>query len=145
MDYTDVFKIGGPAILSFMAGRFQASANNKATKVKEIKVKLTDQIRKLATVSIDYHATRTGENEAIRNSALILNHLHQIRTDLGLLKVVLGIDPNQKFALPEYSKVHDAITEFPFDSVEMPLEVDRTRAKKISTACEKLVEKVNKN
>lgn len=143
MELLDVIKIGGPAILSFFAGRLQASANNKAVRLKEIRQKLTEMIRKVAVDSISYHATRGTENEIARSNAMIQQQLHQIRTDIQLLKTVLNPDPATKFALSEYTIVHDSITEYPFSPKEMPLEIDANRSLRITRSCEKLVQKIN--
>ncbi|WFR81080.1 hypothetical protein P9875_07905 [Janthinobacterium rivuli] len=140
----DVLKMGIPAILSFTFGRYLSSITNREARLKDARQKLVELIRKITADSILYHSTVCDPKSAVKEAALLDHLLHQLRTDLQNLKVLLKIDSKEKYAVRELHDLFAAVTRYPFQPAERTDEIETHRLSQISRACEILVQKVNR-
>lgn len=135
--YVEVAKIVIPALLGFLFGRVQTSYTDKVSRAKDIQNELLKSIRVCTGAAIDYHSLTLAKDQWPVKAFHLKSQLLRIRTDVYLIKDLCGREDNRLQQL--LLSYLDAITEFPFEALELPEVVDTRRFGRVSLAGEELV------
>lgn len=139
MDFLiEATKIAVSAAVGFFGGRYQAKHGSKATRVRELQKEIAKLARDTCDEAIEHFigADSKVEVRAVR-AACLKRQMQCLVTDATVLVELLNL-PVSTF-LPSYISFFDAVSTYPFEAGELPLEGLPDRQQPIVSACEEFV------
>lgn len=133
----EILKTGGTALLGWIAGRLQSAHADTSAKVKTQQEKLIDAVRLLSKQAIEYHCLTLDAKAMVVRAEFLKSDLWRIRSDMQALAERCCATQSEWIA--PCMALLDAVTAYPFESVELPTVRDQDRSQVISVASEKLV------
>ena len=133
-------KIAIPAVLGFLFGRLQTSYTDNVSRTKDIQNELLKSIRTCTTSAIDYHSRSSSKDSWVTKAIHLKHQLLRIRTDVYLIKKLCK--RSDEVLQSNLLDFFDAVTEFPFEANELPVDVDLGRFARITLSAEKLVQEL---
>lgn len=141
VSFVDLAKTGVTAVAGWLAGRLQAAQAETSGRVKTQQEKLIEAVRLVAKHAIEYHCLTLDDKAQLVRAEFLKSDLWRIRSDTQALATHCCVE--QIVWLIPCMNLLDAVTGFPFETVELPKVRDPHRSESISVATEKMVDCVS--